>query len=113
MSPTLAETLAAEARDTPRYELPADAERKPGRPRKYAPWFEKVAQTMRDGTTLEMALVWNGIILSKEERRKLYRNLEFRRLYRLERQLYMYNEYGKRSPTELERIRKNLERQIR
>ena len=112
-NPTLAETLAAEARETPRYELPEPEKRKAGRPRKIAPWFAAVAKTMADGTTLPIALMWNRITLSKAERRKLYRNREFRKLYRLERHLYMLNEYGKRPETEMERIRKNFEKQIR
>lgn len=86
--------------------------RKPGRPRKFAPWFEKVAKTMANGTTLRMALIWNGIQLTPSEIRLLYKNLEFRRMYRLERHLYMLNEFGKRPPTEMERLRKALEKRI-
>jgi hypothetical protein len=86
---------------------------KRGRPRKIAPWYEAVAKTMANGTTLRMALLWNRIQLTREQLRLLYKNVEFRRLYRLERAMFMYNEFGKRPPTELERIRKNLERQIR
>jgi hypothetical protein len=68
---------------------------------------------MANGTTLRMALIWNGIQLTPGQIRLLYKNLEFRKMYRLERAMYMYNEFGKRPETELERIRKNLERQIR
>jgi hypothetical protein len=103
----MSETLTEQPETQP------EEKRKAGRPRKIAPWFAAVARTMRDGTTLEMALMWNRITLDKAERRKLYRNREFRKLYRIERQLYMLNEYGKRPLTEMERIRKNLEKQIR
>jgi len=101
-------------RDTPRYELPADnAKRKAGRPRKVAPWFAAVAKTMANGTTLQWALIRNGISLDAAERRKLYRNREFRRLYTIERKLYMLNEYGKRPESDMERFRKSLERMFR
>jgi hypothetical protein len=100
-------------RETPRYELPEPEKRKAGRPRKVAPWFAAVAKTMADGTTLQWALIRNGISLDKAERRKLYRNREFRRLYTIERKLYMMNEYGKRPESEMERIRKSFERQFR
>jgi hypothetical protein len=33
-------------------------------------------------------------------------------MYRLERHLYMLNEFGKRPPTEMERLRKALEKRI-
>jgi hypothetical protein len=104
-----------EPRETPRYELPEpeNTKRKAGRPRKVAPWFTAVAKTMADGTTLQWALIRNGISLGKAERRKLYRNREFRRLYTIERNLYMMNEYGKRPESEMERIRKSFERQFR
>jgi hypothetical protein len=89
-----------------------EVKRKPGRPRKIAPWYEAVAKTMANGTTLRMALVWNGIQLTHEQIRLLYKNLEFRRMYRLERHLYMLNEFGKRPQTEMERLRKALEKRI-
>ena len=108
--PTLA---IVEPRETPRYELPEPKKRKAGRPRKVALWFAAVAKTMADGTPLKMALIWNRITLDAAERRKLYRNREFRKLYRIERQLYMLNEYGKRPLTEMEAIRRNFEKQIR
>jgi hypothetical protein len=113
MPDNLAATLADEARETPRYELPQPEKRKAGRPRKVAPWFAAVAKTMANGTTLQWALIRNGISLDKAERRKLYRNKEFRRLYTIERNLYMLNEYGKRPESEMERIRKSFERQFR
>jgi hypothetical protein len=102
-------------RETPRYELPTESntKRKAGRPRKIAPWFAAVAKTMANGTTLKWALIRNGISLSDAERRKLYRNREFIRLYTIERNLYMLNEYGKRPESEMERIRKSFERQFR
>lgn len=85
---------------------------KRGRPRKFAPWFAAVAKTMANGTTLRTALRLNNLALAHREMRLLYKNLEFRKMYRVERHLFMYNEYGKRPQTELERIRKNLARQL-
>jgi hypothetical protein len=106
--------VTVQPRETPRYELPAEnTKRKAGRPRKIAPWFAAVAKTMADGTALQWSLIRNGISLDKAERRKLYRNKEFRRLYTIERNLYMLNEYGKRPQSEMERIRKSFERQFR
>jgi len=86
--------------------------RKQGRPRKVVPWFAAVAKRMADGTTLRLALMWEGLQLSHAEMRLLYKNVEFRRMYRLERHLYMLNEYGKRPQTEVERLRKALEKRI-
>jgi hypothetical protein len=97
--------------DTPAIQQPIQ-KRKPGRPRKIAPWFATVAKRMADGTTLRMALMWERIQLDRTDMRKLYRNLEFRRMYRLERHLYMLNEYGRKPKTEMERLRKVLERRI-
>jgi len=85
---------------------------KRGRPRKIAPWFAAVTKRMADGTTLRMALMWEGVQLSHADMRLLYKNVEFRRMYRLERHLYMLNEYGKRPQTEMERLRKALEKRI-
>ncbi len=106
---------AVEARETPRYELPEpeNQKRKAGRPRKVAPWFAAVAKTMADGTTLQWALIRNGISLDAAERRKLYRNREFRRLYTIERKLYMLNDYGKRPESDMERFRNSFERLYR
>ena len=113
-NPTLAETLATAARETPRYELPAEStKRKPGRPRKYAEWMPAVARTMRDGTTLRNALMWNRITLTQREIRLLYKNREFKRLYQIERRLYMLSDYGKRPLSNEENFRKNLERVFR
>jgi hypothetical protein len=67
---------------------------------------------MADGTTLRRALLWERIELPRSEIRLLYKNVEFRRMYRLERHLYMLNEYGKRPQTEMERLRKALEKRI-
>ena len=109
-------TLAviAAPRRTPRYELPAErAKRKPGRPAKFAPWFPAVAKTMANGTTLRNALLWNRIQVGEREIHNLYKNVEFRRLYQLERHMFMYTEYGKRPQSELEAIRKNFERLLR
>jgi hypothetical protein len=87
--------------------------RKPGRPAKFAPWFPAVAKMMANGTSLRNALLWNRIQVTEREIKNLYKNVEFRRLYRLERHMFMYTEYGKRPQTELEAIRKNFERLLR
>jgi hypothetical protein len=92
--------------------IPPVEKRKPGRPRKFAPWFAAVAKRMADGTTLRHALMWEGLHFTNAEIHALYKNLEFRRMYRLERHLYMLNEYGKRPQTEIDRLRKALERRI-
>ena len=86
--------------------------RKPGRPRKFAPWFAAVAKRMADGTTLRMALMWEGLHFAKTEIHALYKNLEFRKMYRLERHLYLLNEYGRKPQTEMDRLRKALEKRI-
>lgn len=106
----------AEPRETPRYELPAESpqlKRKPGRPAKLAPWFAAVAKAMANGTPLRMALLWNRINVGEREIHNLYKNVEFRRMYKLERHMFMYTEYGKRPQSELEAIRKNFERLLR
>jgi len=103
-------TLVAPTENAP--EQPEAAKRKLGRPRKFASWFPAVAKTMRDGTTLRMALIWNRITLDARGMRKLYRNREFRRLYRIERQLYMLSDYGKRPLTDEQKFRRAIERQI-
>ena len=95
---------------TPVEPISAEAKRKPGRPRKIAPWFADVARTMRDGTTLRNALMWNRIMLDDRDMRKLYRNLEFRRLYQIERQLYMLSDYGRRPLTDEAKFRRVMER---
>jgi len=92
---------------------PAVEKRKPGRPAKFAPWFPAVAKTMANGTSLRNALLWKRIQVSEREIKNLYKNVEFRRLYKLERHMFMYTEYGKRPQSELEAIRKNFERLLR
>ena len=52
----------------------SEAKRKPGRPRKIAPWYKTDANTIGDGTTLRMALIWNGIQLTRKQIRLLYKN---------------------------------------
>ena len=90
-----------------------ESKRKPGRPRKYAPWFPAVAKAMADGTTLRKALLWNRIILSERDIRRLYQSREFVRLYKIERHVYMHSNYGRRAQTELERHRNMAERMFR
>jgi len=90
-----------------------EVKRKPGRPMKIAPWFTRVAKRMRDGTTLRNALMWERIQLDPSEIRKLYKNVELRRLYQIERQLYMLSDYGKRPLTDEEKFRKTIERSLR
>jgi hypothetical protein len=67
---------------------------------------------MADGTTLRMALTWEGLHFTRPEIHALYKNLEFRKMYRLERHLYMLNEYGRKPQTEMDRLRKALEKRI-
>jgi hypothetical protein len=67
---------------------------------------------MADGTTLRHALMWEGLHLSGAEIHALYKNLEFRKMYRLERHLHMLNEYGRKPQTEMDRLRKALEKRI-
>lgn len=81
---------------------------KRGRPPKSAPWFEKVAKTMADGTRLRLALILNGVSLSMREIRRLYRLVEFRRLYRVERRMYQLEKWGRVPQDQLERTRKRL-----
>ncbi len=76
----------------------AQGRRKPGRPRIIASWFEKVAQTMADGTSLKAALAMNGLKLSKSEVRACYRNKTFRAMYQESRRRYLAEHYG-RKPT--------------
>ena len=74
--------------------------RKPGRPRIVASWFPKVADTMKDGTSLEMALAINGInSLSKSEIRACYRNRTLKALYQEARRRYLIENYGRGKPT--------------
>jgi len=69
--------------------------RKPGRPRIVARWFEKVAETMADGTSLKMALAMNGIRhFSKSEIRACYRNKTLQAMYTEARQKYLAEHYG-------------------
>ena len=68
---------------------------------------------MANGTSLRNALLWNRIQVSEREIKNLYKNVEFRRMYKPERLMFMYTEYGKRSQSELEAIRKNFERLLR
>lgn len=84
-------------RETGQLERPAGP-RKPGRPRIIASWFEKVAQTMADGTSLKTALAMNGLSLSKSEVRACYRNETLRALYTEARRRYLAEHYG-RKPT--------------
>ena len=73
--------------------------RRPGRPRIVASWFEAVAVSMADGTSLGMALAINGITnLSKSEIRACYRNRTFQALYREARRVFLAEHYG-RKPT--------------
>jgi hypothetical protein len=81
---------------------------KAGRPRIVASWFPAVAKTMADGTALRMALLLNGLSLSNLEIRRLYRLVEFRRLYRLERRMYQLEKWGRIPQDELKRTRKRL-----
>jgi hypothetical protein len=72
--------------------------RKPGRPRIVASWFEKVANTMADGTSLKAALVINRLTLSKGEIRACYRNKTLQAMYQATRSRYRNENYG-RKPT--------------
>lgn len=76
---------------------PAEAQhrRKPGRPRIVASWFPAVAQTMADGTTLRSALVMNGLSLSENEMRALYRNRTLQALYQEARRRYLIENWGR------------------
>jgi hypothetical protein len=87
---------------------PSAAENKRGRPPRVASWFPAVAKTMADGTTLRMALLLNSIRLDACEIRRLYRLVEFRRLYSLERRMYQLQKWGRIPQDELERTRKRL-----
>lgn len=99
--------------DNPTPASPTPTKGKTGRKPKFAPWFPAVAKTMANGTSLRNALLWNRIQVDEREIHNLYKNVEFRRLYRLERHMFMYTEYGKRPQSELEAIRKNFERLLR
>ena len=68
--------------------------RKPGRPRIVASWFERVAYSMRDGTSLRTALRINGLTLSKSEIRACYRNTTLRALYTEARRHYLIENRG-------------------
>jgi hypothetical protein len=56
-------------------------DRKRVRPRIVASWFEQLAATMADGTSLRVALQRIGITLDESQIRALYRNREFQRMY--------------------------------
>jgi hypothetical protein len=58
-------------------------------------------------------LLWNRIQVGEREIKNLYKNVAFQRMYKLERHMFMYTEYGKRPQSELEAIRKNFERLLR
>jgi hypothetical protein len=77
--------------------------RKRGRPRIVASWFEKVAQTIADGTSLKMALAMNGIRYLSRSVRACYRNRTLRALYTEARRRYLAEHYGRR-PTLRARI---------
>jgi hypothetical protein len=72
--------------------------KKPGRPRIIASWFEKVAQTMADGTSLKSALAMNGLRLSRSEVRACYRNRTLKAMYQEARRCFLAEHYG-RKPT--------------
>jgi hypothetical protein len=73
--------------------------RQPGRPRIVASWFPAVAATMADGTTLRGALAINGLSLSANEMRALYRNKTFQALYQEARRRYLIENWGRRGPS--------------
>lgn len=50
--------------------------------RRVAPWFDEVARTMADGTSLRVALTKAGIELTPREIHNLYRHVAFRDIYR-------------------------------
>jgi hypothetical protein len=72
--------------------------RKPGRPRIVASWFPAVAKTMADGSTLRTALAINGLTLSANEMRALYRNRTFQGLYQARRR-YLLENWGRKGPS--------------
>jgi len=55
-----------------------------------------------------MALLLNSVSLSNPEIRRLYRLVEFRRLYRLECRMYQLERWGRIPQDGLERTRKRL-----
>jgi len=73
--------------------------RKPGRPRIVASWFPAIAKTMADGTTLRTALAINGLALSANEMRALYRNRTFQGLYQEARRRYLLENWGRKGPS--------------
>lgn len=66
--------------------------RKTGRPRKFEIWFPRVARTMADGTTLPKALERNGIVLTRGAVKLLWKSRAFKRLYKIERYIYLYKD---------------------
>ncbi len=83
--------------------------RKPGRPPVRATWFEAVARSMSDGTPLRDALKKHGITLDKHQIRALYRNEEFRKLYREARHSHQHSDlYFKKRLSREERFRRTL-----
>ena len=73
--------------------------RNPGRPRIVASWFPAVAKTMSDGTTLRTALAINGLALSPNEMRALYRNRTFQGLFQEARRRYLLENWGRKGPS--------------
>jgi hypothetical protein len=73
--------------------------RRPGRPRIVASWFPVVAKTMADGTTLRTALAINGLALSPNELRALYRNRTFQGFYQEARRRYLLENWGRKGPS--------------
>lgn len=89
----------------PQGESPPDAPRegpktgKRGRRRKIAPWFESVARSMANGTTLRDALIKHGFLdlaFDKQGMHNLYRNRAFKELYQRARQQYLFDKWGRR-----------------
>ena len=78
LEPTLREQGALQRQRGPR---------QPGRPRIIASWFPGVAQSMADGKSLKEALKQHGITLEQRQIRALYRNEEFRKLCREQREI--------------------------
>ena|SRR5690348_9745438 len=69
--------------------------RRLGRPRIVASWFPAVVETMADGTTLRTALAMNGLSLSANEMRALYRNRTFQTLYQEARRRHLIENWGR------------------
>jgi hypothetical protein len=54
---------------------------------------------MADGTTLRTALAINGLALSANEMRALYRNRTFQALYQEARRRYLLENWGRKGPS--------------